>query len=103
MLAAFRAFAKSPVAAVLFGLLLVSFAVFGISDVFRGGTVSDAVIQAGSRSIGAAAVQARFDTYLKAARRSRTGQPVTTEEAVGQRRRPPAAGGAGLPRILRRA
>ncbi len=35
MLAGFRSFAKSPFAVVLFGLLIVSFAVFGISDVFR--------------------------------------------------------------------
>ena len=33
MLAAIRTFAKSWVAAVLIGLLVVSFAVFGISDV----------------------------------------------------------------------
>jgi hypothetical protein len=36
MLAGFRTFAKSPFAVVLFGLLIVSFAVFGISDVFKG-------------------------------------------------------------------
>ena len=35
MLAAIRAFAKSPVAAVLIGLLIVSFAVFGIRDMFQ--------------------------------------------------------------------
>ncbi|HMP63234.1 MAG TPA: SurA N-terminal domain-containing protein, partial [Phenylobacterium sp.] len=36
MLTAFRAFAKSWVAALLIGLLIISFAVFGMSDVLRG-------------------------------------------------------------------
>jgi len=50
MLAGFRSFAKSPFAVVLFGLLIVSFAVFGISDVFRNPT-GKWVIAAGSRSM----------------------------------------------------
>ena len=46
MLAAIRAFAKSPYAAVLIGLLIISFAVFGARDMFRA-KVSTDVITAG--------------------------------------------------------
>ena len=41
MLASIRAFAKSPAAAVLIGLLVVSFAVFGIRDVFNFGVAAE--------------------------------------------------------------
>ena len=44
MLTALRAFAKTWVAAVLIGLLVVSFAVFGIRDVFRGRAVGDELL-----------------------------------------------------------
>ena len=40
MLTFLRKFAKSPAAVILFGLLLISFAVFGISDVFQAGPVA---------------------------------------------------------------
>ena len=46
MFAALRAFAKSWVAAILIGLLIVSFAVFGINDIFTG-PVGSSVISAG--------------------------------------------------------
>ena len=54
MLASIRAFAKSPAAAVLIGLLVVSFAVFGIRDVFKGQAAGDAVVKVGSRSLSPA-------------------------------------------------
>ncbi|MFM8819079.1 MAG: SurA N-terminal domain-containing protein, partial [Phenylobacterium sp.] len=50
MLALIRAFAKSWVAAVLIGVLIVSFAVFGIGDVFKT-RVPHEVIKAGDRSV----------------------------------------------------
>ena len=50
MLAGFRSFAKSPFAILLFGLLIISFAIFGISDVFKGPQGSG-VITAGSREL----------------------------------------------------
>ena len=53
MLLAVRKFAKSWVAAVLIGLLVISFALFGINDVFKGGT-SNYVVTAGSRKVSTA-------------------------------------------------
>lgn len=82
MLTFFRKFAKSPFAVGLFGLLLISFAVFGISDVFKAGPTRDAVVQAGSRSIGAAQYKQMFDNYRKQLEQQNQGQPVTQDEAV---------------------
>jgi peptidyl-prolyl cis-trans isomerase D len=81
MLASIRAFAKSPAAAVLIGLLVVSFAVFGIRDVFKGQAAGDAVVKAGSRSISPADFKREFDGY-KSQVEQQVGQPVTTEAAV---------------------
>lgn len=80
MLSAIRAFAKSWVAAVLIGLLIVSFAVFGIRDVF-GGKISNAVVSAGSRSVSAADFKREFDNY-KARFEQQAGQPITAELAA---------------------
>jgi peptidyl-prolyl cis-trans isomerase D len=80
MLAAIRAFAKSWVAALLIGLLIVSFAIFGIRDVFRS-RVSNAVITAGSRSVSANDFRREFDAMRKRAEQQ-MGQPVTTEVAA---------------------
>ena len=65
MISKFRAFSKSPIAIVLFALLLVSFAVFGISDVFSGGVIRDSVVQAGSRSVSGAQFKSMFDNYRR--------------------------------------
>jgi peptidyl-prolyl cis-trans isomerase D len=81
MLALIRRFAKSPFAAVLMGLLVVSFAVFGISDVFRNASIKDAVIQAGGRTVGAAEYKRIFDLEKQQAEQQ-NGQPITNEEAV---------------------
>jgi len=80
MLAAIRTFAKSWVAAVLIGLLVISFAVFGISDVFNA-KITDAVVTAGSREVSSSDFKRMFENY-KAQAEQRTGQPVSTEEAV---------------------
>lgn len=80
MLAGFRSFAKSPFAVILFGLLIVSFAVFGISDVFKGPRISGAVA-AGSRTVSAQDFKLRYDNYRKEAER-RTGEALTPEQAV---------------------
>ena len=81
MLASIRAFAKSPAAAVLIGLLVVSFAVFGIRDVFKGRIAGDAVITAGSRTLSPADFKREFDGY-KSRVEQQVGQPITTEAAV---------------------
>jgi len=79
MLAAIRTFAKSWVAAVLIGLLIVSFAIFGINDVFRG-TVGDQVIKAGSRVITSADFRREYDDYRKRLEQQ-SGQQITPDMA----------------------
>lgn len=80
MLARLRAILKSWVALVLLGLLIVSFAIFGIEDVFqpRGG---DWVVRAGDRTISGQEFQRLFDNYRQQAQQQ-SGQPLTTEAAV---------------------
>jgi peptidyl-prolyl cis-trans isomerase D len=80
MLAAIRAFAKSPYAAVLIGLLIISFAVFGARDMFRA-KVSTDVITAGSRSVSPADYKREFDGF-KAQVEQQVGQPITPEIAA---------------------
>ena len=80
MLAGFRTFAKSPLAVILFGLLIVSFAVFGISDVFKGPRISG-VVAAGSRSISPNDFKARYENYRKGTERQ-TGEALTPDQAV---------------------
>ena len=81
MLAGFRSFAKSPFAVVLFGLLIVSFAVFGISDVFRH-PPGKWVIAAGSRNMSPDDFKAQFENYRK--RQQAEGQIITPDVAVQQ-------------------
>jgi peptidyl-prolyl cis-trans isomerase D len=80
MLAAFRVFAKSWVAAVLIGLLIVAFAVFGIRDVF-GHSVGNSVIVAGARKVSATDYRREFDQVRKGAEQQ-MGQPVSAELAA---------------------
>ena len=80
MLAKIRAFAKSPYAAVLIALLIISFAVFGARDMFHAKVSSD-VITAGSRSVSPAAYKREFDGF-KAQVEQQVGQPITPEIAA---------------------
>ena len=81
MLAQIRTFAKSAVAKVLLALLVCSFAVFGIADVFRTGAVKDAVIQAGPRKVTAVQFKQRFDQFRKdIEQRQNGGMPITMEQ-----------------------
>ena len=80
MLVAVRKFAKSWVAAVLIGLLIVSFALFGINDVFTGGASND-VVTAGSRKVSTADFKREFDSFRKGAEQQ-VGQPITNEMAA---------------------
>ncbi len=81
MLSQFRALVKSPFAKVLIALLVVSFGVWGIRDVFRNGGGSDTVIQAGSRSISSARFKQMFQDELKQYSQQ-SGQTVTLQDAV---------------------
>ncbi|MGE5566302.1 MAG: SurA N-terminal domain-containing protein, partial [Parcubacteria group bacterium] len=80
MFAAVRQFAKSLVARILLGVLIVSFAIFGIGDVFRQAR-SDVVVKAGSREVSAADFKREFDGY-KQQTEQRVGQPIPIEMAV---------------------
>lgn len=82
MMAAFRAFAKSPVAAVLMGILIVAFAVWGVGDIFKV-HISDAVVKAGSREINSADFKQRFDEQLQRYEQQ-TGQTISADDAVQQ-------------------
>ncbi|MFD1190539.1 peptidylprolyl isomerase [Phenylobacterium conjunctum] len=80
MIASFRAFAKSWFATLLIGLLIVSFAVFGVQDVFRG-RISNSVVTAGSRTVTPQQFKREFDSYRKGLEQQ-VGQPVTQEIAI---------------------
>ncbi|MFL5298241.1 MAG: SurA N-terminal domain-containing protein [Phenylobacterium sp.] len=82
MLSAIRAFAKSWVAALLFGLLIVSFVIFGIGnrDTFRG-RMTNAVIIAGDRQVTPNQFKRAFDGF-KARLEQQAGQQITPEIAA---------------------
>jgi peptidyl-prolyl cis-trans isomerase D len=82
MLAAIRSFAKSWVATLLFGLLIVSFVVFGIGNrtMFQQ-RVSNAVITAGDRQITPAAYKSEFERF-KAQAEQQYHQPISNELAA---------------------
>lgn len=80
MLSALRAFSKSWIAWLLIVLLIVSFAVFGASDVFRGG-MKDAVVEAGPRTVSRAEFRQEFDNVRRSAEQQ-YGQPISNEQAV---------------------
>lgn len=83
MLAAIRAFAKSWVAAILIGLLIVSFAVFGSQDMFRRAP-RDTVVVAGSRIVSPADFKRDFENVRRRAEQQ-AGQPVSVETAAESR------------------
>lgn len=67
------------VVGVLFGLLILSFAIWGIADVFRGGSVAP-VVTVGSTKISAEQVRTAYQTELQNLSR-RLRRTVTTEQA----------------------
>ncbi len=78
MLRQIRAAAKSWVVLILMGLLVISFAVWGVGDVFQA-RFSDAVVQAGSREISPQQFTTIFNNY-KRQLEQQAQRPVTTEE-----------------------
>jgi peptidyl-prolyl cis-trans isomerase D len=82
MMAAFRAFAKSPLAVALFGLLIISFGVWGVRDVFKV-NISNWVIQAGSREVSADEFAQIFKTDLRNLQQQ-TGQAITPQDAAAK-------------------
>ncbi|MEI9963556.1 MAG: SurA N-terminal domain-containing protein [Caulobacteraceae bacterium] len=80
MMAAFRALVKSWVAKVLLGLLVISFGVWGVRDVFHT-RISDWVIKAGSRTVTATEFKQVFDRQLRQASQQ-TGRALTAQDAA---------------------
>jgi peptidyl-prolyl cis-trans isomerase D len=80
MLSATRKFAKSWVAAVLIGLLVLSFAIFGVNDAFQGNYTND-VVKAGSRHVSGPDFRREFDNFRKGAE-EQTKRPISIEEAA---------------------
>ena len=80
MMAFFRALVKSWVARVLLGLLIVSFAVWGVQDAFHG-RISDSVVTAGQRTISSAEFKRIFDAQVRNAQKQ-SGQALTAQDAV---------------------
>lgn len=89
MLAAIRRFAKSPASAVLIGILVVAFALWGLNDVFRAGAVGDHVVKVGSRTLSSADFRREYDNYRK-----------RMEAEAGQRLTPEIADANGIDRGL---
>lgn len=82
MLAAIRAFAKSWVARILLGLLVVSFALWGVNDAFKGNLSND-VITAGSSKVSGLEFKRLFTIAMKqVSQQQNGGQPIPTAEAV---------------------
>ncbi len=81
MLSQFRALWKTPAAKVLIGLLMASFLVWGIRDVFRNGAPGDVVVQAGGRTITTARFKQMVQDQLKQYGQQ-SGQTITLQDAL---------------------
>lgn len=83
MITIFRNFTKSPVFTALMGLLIASFAVFGLRDVFT--SVGDNnVVTAGKRSVSVQDYKKVFDNYKQQYAQQHNGQGFTNEEFVAE-------------------
>lgn len=82
MLTALRKATRTWVAGIFVGLLVLSFAIFGINDIFQGATPPGAA-RVDGKLISSAEYKAEFDRVLDRARRE-AGRSVSVEEAVAQ-------------------
>ncbi|WP_439514476.1 peptidyl-prolyl cis-trans isomerase [Oceanibaculum nanhaiense] len=80
MLQSIRTKTASWVVKILFALLVLSFAVWGVEDMFRGGNTSNIVITVEDVEIPAQQVSERLQSEI-ATLRQRFGQTITTEQA----------------------
>lgn len=80
MLANIRGFAKSPFAAVLLGLLVVSFAIWGVRDAFKV-QISNAVVKAGSHEVSMSEFKQIFDRVVRQ-QEQQEGRGIPREEAL---------------------
>lgn len=79
MLQQMRRFASSWVASIFLGALAFSFAVWGIADIFRGGT-DLSIATVGGEKIAPEAYQQQYQNLLHQ-ERNRTGRTLTADEA----------------------
>ena len=84
MISIFREFTKSKVFTLLMGLLIASFAVFGLHDVFNG-VGSSGVVTAGKRSVSVAEFKTMFDRYKQQYAQEHNGQTFTNDDFVAQK------------------
>lgn len=82
MLSFVRKAARSWVAAVLIGLLVISFTIWGINDVFKGNSKDNVALVAG-KAITSAEFRAEFDKILKRASKD-AGKQISIKEAREQ-------------------
>lgn len=80
MLTLFRKFARSWVSAIIIGLLVISFGVFGLTDTFSG-VSADSVAKVAKKGISQSEYRAEFDRLLKRAK-AESKRDVTIDEAV---------------------
>lgn len=83
MLGAIRKQAGSWVVKILLGILVASFAIWGIGDIFRAGFRSDNVAEIGETAISADAFQSEFSRELRAWQQSLPDFDVQTALGVG--------------------
>ncbi|AMS29355.1 hypothetical protein AEM38_07620 [Hyphomonadaceae bacterium UKL13-1] len=82
MLTAFRKFARSWVSGIIIGLLVISFGIWGINDIFTRGS-PDAVAKVAGESITQDEYRKEFDRLLKRAKAD-AKRDISTEEARAQ-------------------
>lgn len=77
----FKKYAKFVALALMFGMLIISFAFWGIGDMVRGGPSDPVVAEVGDTQIRGREVRERFNTLLDEVQ-SRGGTRLTSEQAV---------------------
>jgi len=80
MLAAIRRFARSWVMKVFLGLLILSFAIWGVGDIFTGGT-GDAVAEVGELEVTAQELDDSFRRSLNRLQQQ-SSEPVSRQDAI---------------------
>jgi peptidyl-prolyl cis-trans isomerase D len=83
MISLFRQFTKSWVFVGLMALLILSFAIFGMSDALGGGSTNN-VVEAGDRVVSANDFKKLIDDNKQKWAEERNGQAVTNEELVAE-------------------
>ncbi len=83
MISLLRQFTKSWVFTAMMALLIASFAIFGLRDVF-GNMTSGEVVKAGTRTVTAEEFKQQFDSYKQRYAQKNNGQTFTNEDFVAQ-------------------